>query len=514
MASYNSIIIGAGHNGLVCATYLARSGRRVLVLEAGDTPGGLASSQEFFSGFHASVANTTSHFNTTVAGDLRLAEHGFSPDPSTVSTVALSADGDHIEIGNDGVTGATADDATAYENYCLQMRKFARSLAPFWQRTIPRIGSGRTADAMSFAHIAWNIRRLGKNDMREFLRIVSLPIRDLMDEHFGSDLLKAALCWDALVGSKMAPRSPNGAVLTLLYRLANGPNGNDIAYSIGTRRLVTALCQSAEQAGVDMRFNANVNRILVSESRDGLSATGVQLANGENIQAEQVISACDPKTTFLDLVGVQYLEIGFTNRIRRLRNDGYVAKLHLALDGWPEISGVNTPDGRMLIAPSMDAIEFAYDAAKYGDCPAEPVIEMVVPTLHDSSLAPSGKHILSANVMYVPRRLTGGWTPQAREHICQATIDTIARFAPRIRKQILHAEFLTPADLESRYGVFGGHWHHTEFAMDQMLMMRPTYDAAQYATPLRGLFLCGAGCHPAGDLTGTAGFNAARVILQ
>lgn len=477
-------------------------------------PGGLASSFEFHPGFHASVANTVSHFSAKVAGDLRLTKHGFNPGPSTVPTVALSADGNHIAIGNDGVTGAMPDDATAYEDYSRQMRKFARSLAPFWQKTIPRIGSGRVADAMSFAHIALNIRRLGTNDMREFLRIASLPIRDLMDEHFSSDQLKAALCWDALIGSRMAPRSPNGAVLTLLYRLSSGPDGRQIGHSVGTSGLVAALCQSAEQSGVEIRCHANVSRILVSASGDGLSATGVQLADGEKIEAEQVISACDPKTTFLDLVGVQYLDIGFTNRIRRLRSNGYVAKLHLALDGLPGISGMDTPDGRMLSASSMDAIEFAYDAAKYGNCPAEPVMEMVVPTLHDSSLAPSGRHILSANVMYIPRHLTGGWTPQAREHICQATIDTIARFAPRIREQILHAEFLTPADLEARYKVFGGHWHHTEFAMDQMLMMRPTYGAAQYATPLEGLFLCGAGCHPAGDLTGTAGYNAASAILK
>jgi len=208
------------------------------------------------------------------------------------------------------------------------------------------------------------------------------------------------------------------------------------------------------------------------------------------------------------------LDIGFTNRIRRLRCDGYVAKLHLALNAVPHFTGIDAPDGRMIVAPSMDHIEFAFDDAKYGACSAEPVIEMVVPTLRDASLAPDGKHVLSAHVMYVPYRLKAGWTDAAREQICQRTIERIARYAPGLQESILHAEFLTPADLERRFKVTGGHWHHTEFAIDQLLMMRPTYEAAQYGTPIPGLFLCSAGSHPGGDLVGAAGHNAAREILR
>jgi len=168
----------------------------------------------------------------------------------------------------------------------------------------------------------------------------------------------------------------------------------------------------------------------------------------------------------------------------------------------------------MIIAPTMDAIEFAFDDAKYGDCSAEPVMEIVVPTVHDDSLAPAGKHVLSAHVMYVPYRLTGGWTDAARDAIRERAIDTLTAYAPRIRGQIMHSELLTPADLEHSFNVTGGHWHHTEFAMDQLLMMRPTYEAGQYRTPIPGLFLCGSGCHPGGDVTGAAGHNAAREILR
>jgi phytoene dehydrogenase-like protein len=278
--------------------------------------------------------------------------------------------------------------------------------------------------------------------------------------------------------------------------------------------LVESLCTSATTSGAEIRNGAEVSRILIEGSADGLVANGVQLVDGEIIEADNIISATDPQRTFLDLVGVEHLDIGFTNRIRRLRCDGYVAKLHLALNGLPEFDGLQQPDGRMIIAPDMDAIEFAFDDAKYGECPAKPVMEIVVPSVHDTSLAPAGQHVLSAHVMYVPYRLKGGWTNAARDLICERAIDTIARYAPRIREQIIHREFLTPADLEQNYRVTGGHWHHTEFAMDQILMMRPTYEAAQYRTPIPGLFLCSAGCHPGGDIMGAAGHNAAREILR
>jgi phytoene dehydrogenase-like protein len=240
----------------------------------------------------------------------------------------------------------------------------------------------------------------------------------------------------------------------------------------------------------------------------------VQLANGDRIEADRVISGVDPQRTFFKLVGVENLEIGFTNRIRRLRCEGYVAKLHLALRGLPEFSGLEKPGDRMIIAPDMDTIEFAFDDAKYGECSKQPVLEMVIPSMQDATLAPAGQHVLSAHVMYTPYQLKGGWDEAARNAFSERVIDTIACYAPGLREQIIHQEFLTPLDLEQSCNVTGGHWHHTEFALDQALMMRPTYEAAQYSTPLPGLYLCGAGCHPGGDLTGAPGHNAAREILR
>ena len=511
---YDSIVIGAGHNGLVCAAYLAQHGQRVLVLEASDTAGGLGATREFHPGFRASIAHSISHFSQKIAEDLKLETHGFETASGPLSTVGLNTDGEHVILRQDSVSGAGDDDAKSYRDYVRLMQRFADVLKPFWLKTMPRIGNNSMAEMMTFTHIGLKLRRIGRKDMREFLRIISLPMRDLMDENFDNDILKAVLSWDGLIGSKMAPRSPNSSVLALLYRRAGNNHGAHAIPAGGVGGLIKALCSSATSSGAEIRTGANVGRILVERSSNGLIANGVQLVDGDRIGADRIISATDPQRTFLGLVGVENLDIGFTNRIRRLRCDGYVAKLHLALSDLPQFDGLEKPDGRMIIAPTMDTIEFAFDDAKYGECPAQPVIELVVPSVHDASLAPAGQHVLSAHVMYVPYRLKKGWDSKARDALCERVIDTIARYAPRLREHIVHKELLTPADLEQSYLVTGGHWHHTELAMDQLLMMRPTYEAAQYSTPIPGLYLCGAGCHPGGDIMGGAGHNAAREILR
>ena len=504
---YDSIIIGAGHNGLVCAAYLARQGQSVLVLESADTPGGLAASREFHSGFKTPVAHSVNHFPRKIVSDLALASHGFKPSKKSPPTVGLSPDGNHVVVHENSVSGVGANDAESYGKYSRLMQRFAAALKPFWLKTIPRAAITSLADLVTFGHIGLKLRLLGREDMREFMRIAALPARDLMDENFDNEILKALLCWDGLIGSKMAPRSPNHAVLPMLYRMSGDHHGTP-------GNLISALSAAATAAGAEIRTATAVGRILVEADDGALAARGVQLASGDRIESDRVVSSADPQTTFFRLVGVENLEIEFCNRIRRLRCEGYVAKLHLALSGIPKFEGLDKPDGRMIIAPEMDAIEFAFDDAKYGGCSKQPVMEIVIPSLHDASLAPEGQHVLSAHVMYAPYSLKGGWDQQARDTFCEQAIDTITRYAPGIRELILHKELLTPLDLEQSCHVSGGHWHHTEFALDQSLMMRPTYQAAQYSTPLPGLYLCGAGSHPGGDLTGSPGHNAAQEILR
>ena len=235
---------------------------------------------------------------------------------------------------------------------------------------------------------------------------------------------------------------------------------------------------------------------------------------GEQVSARNIVSSADPKTTFLTLLGAENLEIEFTNRIRRIRSEGLVAKLHLALHDLPKFTGLDQSDGQLLISPDMATIERSFDDSKYGQCPADPVMEIVIPSLRDPSLAPEGQHVLSAQVMYVPYKMKNAWDSAAKDVFTDRLIDKIALYAPTIREQIVAKELLTPIDLEQRFRVAGGHWHHGEFALDQLFMMRPTYGAGQYQTPVRNLYLCGAGSHPGGDITGGPGHNAAHEILS
>ena len=514
MHHYDTIIIGGGHNGLVCSAYLAKKGHHVLVLEASDNLGGLAETREFHPGFKASVAHSISNFSTKVAKDLNLSAYGFTSGAAPMTTVGLNASGEHVTLTGLEVEGVGVEDVESYKEYRQVMQKFTNLLHPFWYKTMPRIGDNSLPSRMTFGQLGLKLRLLGKEDMGEFMRIATLPARDLMDENFDSDLLKAVLCWDGLIGSKMAPRSPNATVLSLLYRMTGEHGGAHIIPAEGIESLFIALKETAERAGAEIRTGTRVSRILIQADESGLKTNGVKLASGETITANRVVSTTDPKRTFLELVGIENLEIEFTNRIRRLRSEGYVAKLHLALNGVPKFTGLDKPDGRLIIAPNMDAIEFAFDDAKYGECSKQPVMEVVIPSLHNESLAPVGQHVLSAHVMYVPYELKSSWTDQTRAVLQEKVIDTLSIYAPDIKEHILYSEVLTPLDLEQRHGATGGHWHHTELSLDQMFMMRPTYEAAQYATPIPGLYVCGAGCHPGGGLVGASGHNAAHEMLK
>ena len=514
MKRYDSIIIGAGHNGLVCAAYLAKAGQTVLVLEASEVPGGLASTREFHPGFSASVAHTASHFSSKVLADLDLVTHGLSLKNAPLPLIGLGASGEHVQVRNGEVQGVNSQDAAQYRKYRAQLARFAKALAPFWMKTMPRIGNNSAGELLTFAQLGLKLRLLGKEDMQEFMRVATLPMRDLMDENFDSDLLKAALTWDGVAGARLAPRSPNNSVFALLYQLYDEAAGKHVIPAAGLAGLIDALVAAAQSAGAEVRCNSPVNRISIQGDESGLQATGVELANGELVEGGRVISSADPKRTFLQLVGAQNLEIEFSNRIKRLRCDGLVAKLHLALSDLPQFLGLDRPDGRMIVAPSMDSIEFAFDDAKYGECSELPVMECVIPTLQEPSLAPAGQHVLSANVMYVPARLKGGWNEEAKSALTARLLDQLEQYAPGLKGLVLHAELLTPDDLERTHNVTGGHWHHTEFSIDQLLMMRPTYEAAQYATPIPGLYLCGAGSHPGGGVVGAPGHNAAREILK
>ncbi len=513
---YDAVIIGGGHNGLVCAGYLAKAGKKVLVLEANDNVGGMAASHPFADGYTASVAQTLPQLSTRLIKDLNLKQHGFELAHDGLPTTALDIDGNHIQINGSSLHGVSDQDNKAYLEFIQMMEKYCNAVKPFWGKTPPRIGSGNWQDNATLAQFGWKLRTLGKTDMAEFMRVIALPAQDLMDEFFDSPLLKAALSWDFNVGNKLAPRSPNNAILNQLLRnigdLAPANSYNSGAMPLpkgGMGGFVSALQKSVESLGVSIQTSCRVQQVVVEDHQ----IRGVLLENGKKIECPCVISNADPKTSFFKLLGARHLEVQFAHRINRNRNKGMVAKLHLALDDLPGFNGLKQINGRLLITPSMAYIESAYDHAKYGEMSEQLAMEILIPSIQDPSLAPAGKHVLSANIQYVPYEIKGGWQ-QHKPALLENALSKLEQYAPGIRQRVTAHELLTPQDLEAKFNVEGGHWHHTELCIDQWWMNRPTYGASQYKTPVSGFYLCGAGSHPGGGVMGLAGKNAAAEVIK
>ncbi len=506
----HTVIIGAGHNGLVCAAYLAKAGKQVTVLEAADQVGGAAITREFAPGFKVSAgAHLLYILDKSVRKELSLDSAGLSFSQQDMKTVALAADGNHLMIAGDLLQGAniSGDDQAAMKEYRRFMQRFAGIFNKLNNRIPPRVGTKDRSDLLGLAKMALNIRMLGRDDMREFLRIAAINIYDILQENFDNPLLKGALSLDGVLGTNLGPRS-NNSVFCALHRLS-GMQGVALPRG-GMGAVSTALAAAATKQGVTIRTSALVSRILM----DGDRVSGVELEGGEQINAGTVVSNADPKTTFMELLGARNLEAGFVHKIQNIRMRGNAAKLHLALDSAPEFKGLNQNllSERLLIAPDMEYVERAFNHSKYGEHSIKPVMEITIPSLKDDSFAPPGKHVLSAVVQYAPYHLKENWS-EAKAAFTDRVVDLLALYAPGIREQIIHTELLTPVDIEREFRITGGHWHHGELAIDQFLMLRPAPGAAQYASPVNGLFLCGAGSHPGGGVMGSAGRNAANAVL-
>jgi len=511
---YGAIVIGGGHNGLVCGAFLARAGLSVLIVEAADEPGGAARNAEIMPGYTAPACAHILHLlHPRVRSQLKLRQSGLKFAARRMPTVALDPDGNHLTLSGRKITGPVEDaDLHAWRRLRRRLLRMAGALHPFLGRVPPRLGGGDWRDNLTLARLGLALRRLGTARMRDFLRIVNMNAADLLDDELSGDLLKGALAFDAVLGTNFGPRSP-GSVLTWLYRLAGDVGSGWTGLAIpqgGMGGLTAALVQSAQAFGADIRTGTAVRRIVIENDR----AVAVELETGNVLRAHAVVSSADPKTTFLDLVGPEHLDTGFLRRVRGFRSNGLAAKLNLALAGLPDFAGLDRDalGGRLVIAPDISYIERAFDHSKYGEYSAAPAIEIIIPTVHDPSLAPEGGHVLSAVVQYAPHALAGGWEAH-RDAFADNAMATIERYAPGLARRIVGRQVLTPVDIEREFRITGGHWHHGDLAADQMLMLRPVPGWAQYETPIAGLYLCGAGAHPGGGVTGAAGMNAAQRIL-
>lgn len=515
MPSFDVIVIGGGTNGLAAAHRLQKSGRKVLVLESAATVGGAAVGHEFAPGFRApGLAHVANMIDPRVASGMALDRQGLGYAATNMSSTALSTSGDHLVL--EGAAGAVLKGAIsdaerkAWNELRRQLMAFAGVLAPFKTITPPRIAKGADNPWMKLGKFGLGVRMMGKADFREFLRMILINVYDVLNDELTDARLKGLLAFDATLGSWLGPRSPNSLIL-LLNRLAGEAAGSRAAIALprgGMGAVAAAMAKAAAAAGVTLRTGVRVESLIIADDK----ATGVRLAGGEEISAPTVISAINPKTTFLNLVGPGHLDTGFVNRVRNMKSRGAAAKLHLALKGTPDFRGADLKT-RLVIASSEEDVERSYNAVKYGEVPKRPVMEIVIPSAHEAGFAPAGQHVLSAVVQFAPHMPKAGHDA-ARAEMLENTLAMLEEHAPGIRGMIAHAELLMPYDIEARYGMVGGNWHHGELSVEQMLFMRPVIGAAQYETPIPGLWLASAGTHPGGGISGASGWNAAERIIK
>jgi phytoene dehydrogenase-like protein len=512
-------IVGGGHNALVTAFYLARAGHKPIVLERRHLPGGAAVTEEFGPGFRGpTLAHATGPMRASVLREMGLRIEFVRPE---TRLVAIAADGRALALSADearsvdAIRSFSTADAEEYATFSTTLRRLAEFLSTILESTPPSLDTPATGELWDLLKLGRRFRGLGKTDGFKLLRWMPMAVADLVGEHFTTDVLQAAIAARGIVGTAQGPWSAGTSAVMLLNAATDPvPGGSTILVKGGIGALTGAMAEAATRAGAQIRTGASVKRIL---TRDGVAA-GVILDDGTEIAARAVVSGADPKRTMLDLVDPVELDPSFLTKMRNYRSKGTAAKINLGLASLPVFPSVANPAdlrGRLQIGPSVDYLEQAFDASKYGETSRAPYLDITIPTLHDSSLAPPGNHVMSIYMQFAPYKLAGGrsWN-DAREELYSIVMSTLETYAPRISQLVTHRQVLTPLDLEQTYSLTGGHPLHGEPALDQLFTMRPVLGWAQYRTPIRGLFLCGAGTHPGGGVTGAPGQNAAREILK
>jgi phytoene dehydrogenase-like protein len=520
--TYDAIIIGGGHNGLTAAAYLARAGRRVLVLERRPVIGGAAVTEEIYPGFRYSVCSyVVSLLRPEIIRELDLKRHGlellpldgtFTPMPNGDY---LWRTGDHAATHRE-IARHSRGDADAYDDYSRTMADMARFVRPLLDMVPPDPSSLTVRGIRDLLSLARRFKQLSRREQGLLVRLMTVSAVDFLEEWFEADVLKATLAASGIIGTFLGVRSP-GTAYVLLHHYMGEIEGEFRAWGLargGTGAVSNAIAAAAGEAGVDIRTNAEVARILVR----GHTAGGVVLANGDELRARIVASSVDPRLTFLRLVGPELLPADFVAGVHRYKFRGASAKVNLALDALPNFTSLPGEGahlrGAISISPSVDYMERAYDDAKYGRWSRRPYLDVVIPSLTDPTVAPPGKHVMSCFVQYAPYHLDGATWDERRDALGDTVLDTLAEYAPNIRDVVLHRQVVTPLDLEREWGLSEGNIFQGELSLGQLFFFRPLPGWAQYRTPIRGLYMCGSATHPGGGIMGAPGRNAAREILK
>ncbi|HTS57374.1 MAG TPA: NAD(P)/FAD-dependent oxidoreductase [Terriglobales bacterium] len=521
--TYDVIVIGAGHNGLVNAAYLARAGKKVLVLERRHVLGGAACTEEVFPGFHFSVCSyVVSLLRPEIIRDLDLPRHGLEILPLD-GTFTPMPNGDYLWRVNDHgkthreIARHSKIDAEAYDEFGKAMQAMCRFVKPILGMVPPDPTTLSPKELMKLLFIGRRFQGLSSEDKYNQVQLMTMSAIDFLDQWFETDVLKATMSASGIIGTFLGVRSP-GTAYVLLHHYMGEIDGAFRSWGFargGTGAISNAIGAAAREAGAEIRTQAPIAKILVKNGK----VRGVVLADGDEIQAPVISSSVDPRQTFVKMIEPDELPAEFLEEVRRYKFRGSSGKVNLALDALPNFKALSGSGphlrGAISISPSVEYMERAYDDAKYGNFSRRPYVDMVIPTLTDPSVAPPGKHILSCFVQYAPYKLRPGlnWDEQ-REAFGNNVINTIAEYAPNIKDIILHKQVLTPLDLEREWGLSEGNIFQGELSLEQLFFLRPVPGYAQFRTPIRNLYLCGSATHPGGGIMGAPGRLAALEILK
>ena len=521
MKRYDAVIIGGGHNGLVCAAYLARAGKRVVVLERRERVGGAAMSEEVFPGFRFSVFSyVVSLLRPEIIRDLDLPRHGLHILPLESTLTPLPND-DYLAQWSDHdrnrreLARHSLRDAEAYDEFGLVLHQMARIIKPMLRMAPPDPASLHPRELLDVLKLGKYFRGLTRDQFNALWKLLTMSAADYLDEWFETEALKATKSASGIIGTLLGPRSP-GTAYVLLHHYMGELDGVFRAWGFakgGNGSVSAAIAASALAAGAEIRTSAPVSQILIEREH----AVGAVLESGEEVRGSIVVSSADPRRTFMGLVGESHLPGEFAESIRRFRFRGASAKVNLALGELPSFTCLpgRGPHlrGAVSISPSVAYLERAYDEAKYGEFSRRPYMDIVIPSMLDPAMAPPGKHVMSIFVQYAPYHLNGGWTDERREALGDAVVDTLSEYAPNLKSAILHRQVVTPSDIERILGLSEGNIFQGELSLQQMFFLRPAPAWSRYRTPVEGLWQCGSGTHPGGGVMGASGRNAAFQIL-